>query len=254
MAYNPDSDGDYVSGTPGFIHQWDMAAEQKMMYLQAAGQLNSSLAKKLYLDFERPTGVFEGHNIIINPGGCLFAYLFSEAWLDAASYVDPEGVDWFTNTRLAALANRSFCLEHAGSFRTYHAKSWGISAGDSPWGYDVSSSKPCLDQPVPKGTVSIWSALSCLPYNPGDVIEMVQYLYHEQPKTWGPYGFYDSYNLDVTPSWYSSAIYSIDKGCSAIMIENYLSGLIWKTYTNSPVIQNSLAVLGFRKRDGVPHE
>ena len=31
MAYNPDRDGDYVEGEPGYLGCWDMAAEQKMM-------------------------------------------------------------------------------------------------------------------------------------------------------------------------------------------------------------------------------
>lgn len=78
---------------------------------------------------------------------------------------------------------------------------------------------------------------------------MMQYLYQRHPPTWGPYGFYDSYNLDVSPPWYSHSLYGIDKGCSMIMIENYLSRLVWETYTNSPVIQKGLAVLGFTRRD-----
>lgn len=144
MAYNPDKGGDYVTGNPGFIHQWDMAAEQKMMYLQAAAQIEPTVARRLYQGFARDRGEFEGQGIIINPGGNLFAYQFSEAWLDTARYLDPDGVDWFENTRLATLANRQFCLDHADRFKTYHARSWGVSCGDSPWGYDVSGSTPSL--------------------------------------------------------------------------------------------------------------
>jgi len=33
-----------------------------------------------------------------------------------------------------------------------------------------------------------------------------------------------------------------------IMIENYLSGLIWKTYTGSDLIQKSLEILQFTKK------
>ncbi len=249
MAYNPDVGGDYVTGPPGFIHRWDMAAEQKMMYLQAAGQIEPAVARALYRGFSRDTGYYEGAPIIINPGGNLFAYQFSEAWLDTARYLDPDGIDWFENTRRAALANRSFCIEHAREFKTYHQNSWGASAGDSPWGYDVSGSTPALHPPKPNGTVSIYSALACLPYLPDLTLQMVAYLLRDQPQTWGPYGFYDAYNLDVSPPWYSRALYGIDKGCSLIMIENYVSGLIWKTYTNSPYVQNALAVLGFRQRD-----
>jgi hypothetical protein len=250
MAYNPDKGGDYVTGQPGYIYQWHMAAEQKMMYLQAATRVQPDVARRLYQGFSRDIGYYEGQPIIINPGGTLFVYLFSEAWLDTGAYLDPDGVDWFNNTRLAALANRSFCMEHAAEFKTYHENSWGCSAGDSPWGYDVSGSTPALGKPRPNGTVSIYSALSCLPYLPEQVLAMVDHLYRLQPQTWGQYGFYDSYNLSVSPPWYSQAIYGIDKGCSMIMIENYLSRLIWKTYTESPLIQKSLSILGFTRKEG----
>lgn len=248
MAYNPDREGDYVTGEPGFIYQWEMAAEQKMMYLQAAGHIEPSVARRLYQGFRRDKGTFEGQDIIINPGGNLFAYQFSEAWLDTAKYLDPDGVDWFNNTRLATLANRSYCIEHSAAFKTYHAKSWGVSAGDSPWGYDVSGATPALSEPKPNGTVSIYGAVSSLPFVPDLAMEMIDHLYHEHPQTWGKYGFYDSYNLAVEPPWYSSSLYGIDKGCSMLMVENHLSGLIWNTYTNSPHIQNALNVLGFHRR------
>lgn len=248
MAYNPDRGGDYVHGDPGFIAQWDMAAEQKMMYLQAAGHIDPDLARRLYHGFRRDTGKFEGQDVIINPGGNLFAYQFSEAWLDTARYLDPDGIDWFNNTRLATLADRAFCIEHAAEFKTYHENSWGISAGDSPWGYDVSGAPPALDTPKPNGTVSIYGAISSLPFVPDLALAMIDYLYREHPQTWGPYGFYDSYNLAVDPPWYSSALYGIDKGCSMLMVENYLSGLIWRTYTESPYLQNALKILGFYKR------
>jgi len=83
---------------------------------------------------------------------------------------------------------------------------------------------------------------------PDQVMEIIVYLHREHPQTWGKYGFFDSYNIAVDPPWYSSAIYGIDKGCSMIMIENYLSGLVWNTYTGAPSMQRALHVLGFQKR------
>jgi hypothetical protein len=248
MAYNPDRGGDYVEGDPGFISQWDMAAEQKMMYLQAAGHVEPELARRLYAGFRRDTGRYDGQDVIVNPGGNLFAYQFSEAWLDTAAYLDPDGVDWFNNTRLATLANRQYCIDHAAAFATYGANSWGISAGDAPWGYDVSGASPALLPLKPNGTVSIYGAISALPFVPEHALAMIEHLYREHPQTWGKYGFYDSYNLAVEPAWYSHSLYGIDKGCSMIMVENYLSGLIWNTYTDSAYIQNALKILGFQKR------
>jgi hypothetical protein len=248
MAYNPDKGGDYVQGEPGYIYQWHMAAEQKMMYLQAAVQIDPATARELYQGFNRDTGEYDGRTIIVNPGGNLFAYQFSEAWLDTEKYLDPDGVDWFENTRLATLANRAFCLEHAAEFATYQPDSWGASAGDSPWGYNVSGATPCLTTPRPNGTVSIYGALSSLPFTPDLTLAMVDYLYHQHPQCWGEYGFFDAYNTAVSPPWYSHSHYGIDKGCSMIMIENYFSRLIWETYTTSLTIQQGLNILGFIKR------
>jgi hypothetical protein len=253
MAYNPDHGGDYFEGQPGIISQWDMSAEQKMMYFQAANQVKPEVAVRLYRGFSRDEGEFDGQTIIIIPNGSLYGYHCSEAWLDARRYLDPDGIDWFQNVRLAVLASRSFCLEHTSRYRTYHEKSWGLSSGDSPWGYDVFGSRPCIGEPHHNGTVSIWGALASLPYTPLETLEMAEYLYREHPKTWGPYGFYDAYNLDAEPEWYSQALYGIDKGCSMIMIENYLSGLIWNVYTESAYIQKALQVLGFQKCQGVNH-
>jgi|WetSurMetagenome_2_1015567.scaffolds.fasta_scaffold28518_3 hypothetical protein len=253
MAYNPDKGGDYVTGAPGFIHQWDMAAEQKMMYLQAAPYLEPCMARQLYGGFARDTGYFDGKPIIINPAGNLFCYQFAEAWLDTQKYLDPDGIDWFNNSRLACLANRSWCIENSDQFRTYHANSWGASAGDSPWGYDVSGSTPSLFKPTPNGVVSICGGISSLPFIPEQAISMIDYLYENHPLTWGKYGFFDSYNLDFNPPWYSNTIYGINKGCSMIMIENFFSRLIWETYTNSPIIQKGLEILGFHKKEGETH-
>ncbi|MBK8021526.1 MAG: hypothetical protein IPK19_08875 [Chloroflexi bacterium] len=248
MAYNPDRGGDYVTGQPGFISRWDMAAEQKMMYLQAARHLDPVLARCLYQGFRRDSACFDGYDVIVNPGGNLFAYQFSEAWLDTGKYLDPDGIDWFNNTQQAILAGRSYCIQQSAAFKTYHAKSWGISAGDSPWGYDVSGAPPSLVQIKPNGTVSIYGAVASLPFVPELALEMIEHLYHEHPRTWGKYGFFDSYNLSVDPPWYSSSVYGIDKGCSMTMVENFLSGLVWDTYTNSPTIQDALEILGFCRR------
>jgi hypothetical protein len=218
------------------------------MYLQAAPRLNPAVAQALYQGFSRDTAHHEGQPIIFNPGGNLFAYQFSEAWLDCARYLDPDGIDWFENTRRAILANRHYCIEQSPIFRTYHENSWGASCGDSPWGYDVSGAPPSFFEPMANGTVSIYTALSALPFTPELVLDMMHYVRQNHPQAWGPYGFYDAYNVDIMPPWYSHSLYGIDKGCSMLMIENYLTGLIWNVYTNSDTIQSALAILGFSRR------
>ncbi|MGC8801925.1 MAG: glucoamylase family protein [Chloroflexus sp.] len=249
MSYNPDAGGDYVTGASGFISYWDMAAEQKLLYIQAALSVPANTARALYCGFRRDIGVYQDQPVIINPGGTLFAYQYTEAWLDTRSYRDPDGVDWFNNARLAALANRDFCLSLRDRFRTYHEQSWGIGCGDTPRGYVVTGALPALAPPEPDGTVSISNTTACMPFIPAEVLAMLDYLYHEQPQTCGPYGFYDAYNLAVKPPWYSRTIYGINKGCVLLMLENARSGLIWDVYSSSLLIQRALNVLGFTKHE-----
>ena len=108
MAIRPEDCDENGDARPGLFGRWDMAAEQKMMYLQAACHLEPALARRLYEGFSRDKGVYAGYEVICNPGGTLFPYLFSEAWLDTERYLDPDGIDWFDNTRKAALADRTF--------------------------------------------------------------------------------------------------------------------------------------------------
>lgn len=249
MAFNPDKGGDYVIGKPGFIYHWDMAAEQKMMYFLASNQLDEPLARALYKGFRRDRRSYLDQDIIINPGGNLFCYQFFECWFDSASFLDPDGIDWFENSKLATLANRDFCIRNSDRFKSYGPNSWGLSAGDGPKGYVVSGAEPSENKPYHNGTISIYSAIASIVFTPELSIEMMNDRYSKHPQTWGKYGFFDAYNLDVNPPWFSRHIIGIDKGCSMLMLENYLSGSIWDIYCTSPYIQHALGVLGFTRRE-----
>lgn len=248
MAYNPDPKGSYVSdNNPGFIHHWDMAAEQKMMYFLAANALPENLARQLYADFRKPKLDYQGHPVIVNPSGNLFAYHFTEAWFDSERYLDPQGIDWFQNAHEAGLANRQFCLDHRKDYPSY-AKLWGLSASDGPKGYIVCGALPAEHTPYHNGTISIYSALASFPFTPKESEAMMYELYYNHPQTWGEYGFIDALNLEVPTPWFSRKIIGIDKGCSMILIENHMNRFIWDLYSASPRIQNAMRVLGFTER------
>ena len=71
----------------------------------------------------------------------------------------------------------------------------------------------------------------------------MEYLYNTFPKIWGKYGFKDAYNLEGPQPWYSKEYIGIDKGISMIMIENYLSGNIWKYTMRNECIKNGIQLL-----------
>ena len=126
---------------PDFISQWDMAAEQKMMYLQAAGQIEPDLARRLYAGFSRDTGNSDGPARLSScPAGALFAYQFSEAWLDTAQLSGSRWASTGSTTRgWRHWRTADFCMEHAGDFKTYHANSWGVKCGRQPVGVRVAT-------------------------------------------------------------------------------------------------------------------
>ena len=61
----------------------------------------------------------------------------------------------------------------------------------------------------------------------------------------GEYGFKDAFNFDGSKAWVANSVIGIDKGITVLMIENYRSEIIWKTFMQIDYIQTALEVLGF---------
>ncbi len=62
-------------------------------------------------------------------------------------------------------------------------------------------------------------------------------------RLWGPYGFYDAFN--VTAGWTANSYLAIDQGPIIIMIENHRTGLLWNLFMSAPEVQTGLTALGF---------
>ena len=111
---------------------------------------------------------------------------------------------------------------------------WGLTAGYGPSGYHVFS-------PGPKdnGTINPTAALSSMPYVPDESRVCLLELYEKYGhQLWGPFGFYDGINL--SKNWFARDYLGNDVGPIAPMIENYRSGLCWKTFMQAPEIRRVL--------------
>ena len=75
----------------------------------------------------------------------------------------------------------------------------------------------------------------------------MEYLYNTFPGLRCEYGFRDAYNLDGEEEWYSEECIGIDKGISLVMIENYLTGLVWRCFMQNERVKTGLRKLGFRR-------
>ena len=241
MGYNPEK---------GFWGQWDMYAEQLMLYVLGVASPSFPINKQMYADFSKEKANYEDiKDIIYTYCGTLFTYQFSHAWIDFRGTKDSNGIDWFENSVKATLANRKYCINNSKKFKTFGENSWGLTACVGPKGYSGGyGAKPCLSdiEKQNDGTVAPCGSAGSIVFTPELSIKALEYFYNKFPKLCGKYGFKDAYNLE-NGQWYAKECIGIDKGTSMVMIENYLSELIWKNFMKNEYVQKGLDILGIKK-------
>jgi hypothetical protein len=247
MSYNPDKGGDYVEDKPGFIHQWDMFAEQLMMYVMIAGSKYESKALDLYHGFERLSGAYQGFEYIYTPGNSLFVYQFPLAWLDLKDVEDDQGVQWFENAKIATLAHYQAARNNQHLYKTFSEHFFGFSASDTPKGYRVYGGLPnTMGKLDTDGTMSPFAAIGSLPMTPDISLKAIDSML-EVDGLWGPYGFYDAFNFENEHKWVSDRYYAINKGLELLMANAYLSKDVQNAFMAHPRIKHGIEVLGWKK-------
>jgi exo beta-1,2-glucooligosaccharide sophorohydrolase (non-reducing end) len=137
---------------------------------------------------------------------------------------------YFKNLRAMALANHAYCVQ-----KGFPAGVWGITAVDGPNGYVPYEPSPSLDD----GTIAPTGAISSFPYTPELSLEALHRFYRDLgPSLWGIYGFRDAFNLKK--NWVSGIYMGLNQAPMAVMIENYRTGLVWKSFMANPEIARML--------------
>lgn len=250
---NPKTNYFYMGYKPeiGFWGNWDMYAEQLMMYVLGVASESYPINKEMYYEFQRPKNDYKDiKDIIFSYGGSLFTYQYSHAWIDFKGKKDLDGIDWFENSIKASLANREYCINNMDKFKTFNENSWGLTACVGPRGYSggygASPSFSNLDIEN-DGTIAPFGSIGSIVFIPKESIKALEYFYNNCPYLWGKYGLKDSYNLARTKRWVAKEYLGIDKGIEILMIENYLTGLVWKYMMKNKYIRNGLKILGITK-------
>ncbi|QHT66338.1 hypothetical protein GXP67_06535 [Rhodocytophaga rosea] len=170
-------------------------------------------------------------------GGPLFFAHYSFLGLDPRKLQDTYANYWEQNVN-HTLINRAHALQNPGNFVGYGPQNWGFTASDNQDGYSAHS--PTNDL----GVITPTAAISSLPYTPEYSMEAIRFFYYNiGDKTWGPYGFYDAFN--VTRGWFGKSYLAIDQGPMIAMIENYRSALLWNTFMSAPEVKAGLTKLNF---------
>jgi hypothetical protein len=242
---NPDTQQFYMGYyDDGFRGAWDLPSEQFMMYFLGAGSPTHPTPGDLFYRFRRPVGRYgSGPDFHYTYIGALFVFQFSHAWYDLRGSVDDAGVDWYRNSVIAALTNRQFGIDSAGSFGT-GPYDWGFTACDTPTGYSGElGAPPSVGVPRNDGTVAAYGAAGSIPFIPRYAIPTLLHQYSIDGLI-GDYGLKDSYNLKE--NWVARDTIGIDKGVAMLMIENYLTGFIWDLMASIPAVQSGMAACGVR--------
>ena len=172
-------------------------------------------------------------------GGPLFLSHYSFICFDPRAKRD-EFTNYFENSRAISLIHRAYCKDNPGGFKGYSDLVWGLTACDGPDGYSAFASGKKRDN----GTIAPTAAIGSMPYTPEESMATLKHLYYEMgDRIWGPFGFYDSFNLQR--DWVSGTYICIDQGPIICMIENFRSGLCWKNFMKNPEVAPMLEKVGF---------
>ncbi|HEX4772016.1 MAG TPA: glucoamylase family protein [Bryobacteraceae bacterium] len=221
------------------LYGWN---EVMIAYLLAIASPAHSVPKSLYEtgwagdppEF-RNGGTYFGIRLAlgIGTGGPLFFTHYSYMGFDPHGFRD-KFTDYFEQNRNMALINNAYCLKNPNHHTGYSESHWGLTAVDGPNGYVPYEPTEGMDD----GTIAPTGAISSFPYTPDLSMAALKSFYRELgDKLWDTYGFRDAFNLQR--NWYSGITMGLNQAPMVVMIENYRSGLVWKSFLANPEIQET---------------
>lgn len=190
----------------------------------------------------------------------LFGHQYSEMFVDFRglydSYMKEKGIDYFENSRRAALVQRQYAIDNPNGWEGYDSLTWGLTACDGPqhdmeldpdkyWGYSARGTNGTEAGTRDDGTIAPTALGGAIVFAPGVIIPSLKAMYDKygDKGLWGKYGMVDAFNLTV--DWYDKDYLGLDQGPIVIMIENLRTGLVWEYSMKDSVNIKGLQKLGF---------
>jgi len=206
----------------------------------------------------------------------LFGHQYSHVWIDFRGirdqYMRGKGIDYFENSRRAALSQRAYASANPRGFREYGGDIWGLTAADGPidtvmtidgrqimfWTYSARGA--AATEVRDDGTIAPTASVASIAFTPRESMGAIRALRERAGGVlFQQYGFIDSFNptlrdtlvrvrhgrIDPVSGWIDGDYLGIDQGPIVAMIENFRSDLVWKTMRRNPHIVRGLQRAGF---------
>ena len=190
----------------------------------------------------------------------LFGHQYSHIWIDFRGIQDANmrghGIDYFENSRRAAIAQHAYAVDNPNRWRDYGDTIWGLTACDGPQDatltidgrvrtFHTYHARGATEGDIrDDGTIAPTAAVSSIAFAPELAIPAMREMKRRYgDKLYSKYGFLDAFN--PTLQWFDVDYLGIDQGPIVAMIENYRSGLVWKTMRKNPHIVRGLRRAGF---------
>ena len=168
----------------------------------------------------------------VGPGGPLFFTHYSFMGLDPHGFHDRFTSSYFENNRNIARINRAYSIADPKHFAGYGADAWGLTASDGPNGYVAQAP----DEADDIGNITPTGALASFPYTPEASMAALKHYYRDFGDTmWGVYGLRDAINPSA--KWVSPIYMGLNQAPIVVMIENYRTGIVWKSFMSNPEIE-----------------
>lgn len=172
-------------------------------------------------------------------GGPLFFTDYSYMGFDPHGQRDSYA-NYYENNRNMARINHAYCVANPDHWKGYGEADWGLTAVDGPKGYSPYEPTVSIDD----GTIAPTGAIGAFAYTPRLSMLALKHFYRDLgAQVWSIYGFRDAFNLQQ--NWYSGITMGLNQAPMAVMIENYRTGIVWKSFMANPEIPAMLQRVGF---------
>ncbi len=266
MGWHPES---------GFIaSDWDSFNESLLLYVLALGSdthpVEPAIWNQWTATFDRAWNGRDKNPYIAFPP--LFGFQYSHLWIDFRDIQDDynreRGFDYFENSRRATQAQRDYAIDNPGGWEGYGADIWGLTACDGPGDFTLMidgitrrfysySARGPGDRD--DGTLAPTAAAGSVAFAPEIVVPALRAMRDRYGRAiFGEYGFWDSFNPTLTNAdrlqygrvvpgvcWVDGDHVGIDQGPILGMIENHLTGMVWRVMQRNENIVRGLRRAGF---------